>query len=148
MIKRLVLMGMLLAAGRAPAGFQHAYGQPDCAPWDGRAFSIVIQNAPIGPHKPDALPLAAFPHYRVSLWVAKPEVGRWIRIGNPSDRQGTIISCPSEGTCQVRSGRLRLDTYTADRVSGELRVDLGDKSGRELVFPFDGPNLHARIFCG
>jgi hypothetical protein len=148
MFKRLLVMGMLLAGGRAQAGFQHAYGEPTCAPWDGAAFSVVIQDAPIAAHKPGSLPKAAFPHYQVNVWTSKPEIGRWIKLPQPGDRAGTIISCPSAGKCEVRAGRLRLDVFNADRVKGELRVELGDKTGRELVFPFDGPYFHSPMFCG
>lgn len=167
--KRILLGALLLTAlaafpadalasrPRAAAGFQHAYAHRDCAPWDGSAWRIVIQQAPMAPLAPagtaprGTLPTPAYPHYNVALWMGDPPPGRWIAIPGKADTGmgaghiGYVTAGPKH---EPQRGRIRIDARTDAMISGELRVLLPDGSGRELVFPFRAPIVPFTALCG
>ncbi len=137
---------------RAVAGFQHAYVHGDCAPWDGPATRIVLQNQAISPSKAEGqLPQETFPLYAISLWTRQPALGRWIELDPDVQGQtgGRVVYCPEQGRCEsLEQARVRLERADADGWEGELRLKVGDGSGRELVYPFHAGYVSVRYFCG
>ncbi|MDB5095686.1 MAG: hypothetical protein JWM80_107 [Cyanobacteria bacterium RYN_339] len=131
-------------------GFRYAYAHPHCAPWDGAATRIVIQDVPYKVPGPDKLPVEHFPQYSVALWTGHPEVGRWIEVGPDFAKHGggSISVCPAQGKCDWRSGRVRITKLTPDSMTGELRIDAPGHTGRDQVFTFTAPIIHLRMFCG
>lgn len=136
-------------AARAQAGFSHAYAHDDCAPWDGRAMRIVIQDAPVAPTK--GLPAPRYPRYSIALWKPEPALrGAWVTL--PDDQGGMGAGHISYEAGPKRfeqvKGRVLIQERSATRIRGELRLALPDGTGRELVYPFSGPWIESRMPCG
>jgi hypothetical protein len=140
-------LGVKTKAPRAQAGFRYAYAHADCAPWDGAAWRIVIQNDPVLPAQA-ARPVEKYPRYQISLWQSPVPINRWIQIDSAGADTGHLSWCPAEGKCESLTGRVRITRLSEKRIEGELRQRLKDKTGRELVFPFTAPVHPQRVLCG
>jgi hypothetical protein len=162
-MKTFCLLGVLILAGfpvwaqakpgRAEAKFQHAYAHNSCAPWDGPAWRMVLQNEPVMPPKASQ-PVEKYPNYQISLWLSPVPVNRWIQMDQASAQTGNISWCPAKGKCESVEARVKITRKTEKLFEGELRRVLKDQhpgkanTGRELVFPFKAPIYPFRMFCG
>lgn len=162
----LLLAGVMLAGcvqaekpSRPMSGFQHAFAHSDCAPWDGSAWRIVLQNKPVvlpvPKPKPDwqhqTLPPVAYPHYEISLYTNQLEIGHWLEFpeyGEMKEGGGVITYCPAANQCKSQPGRVKITGFTEQAISGELRLHLNDKTGREQVLPFSAPRVPFMALCG
>jgi hypothetical protein len=152
-----LLAGLLLfgaagpaASARAQERFRYAYAHADCAPWDGAALTIVLQDAPAVPAPGQGLPAPRYPRYAITLWTGAPPLGRWIALPGegPKQANGSLTESQAADRHAQRSGRVILHRRTGDRLEGELRVRLGESDPRERVFPFSAPLLRYQALCG
>jgi hypothetical protein len=114
-----------------PGDFAYAYASPDCAPWDGRAVSILLTTSP------SSLPDQARPQLRLAIypreaalggrtyaWPAEPEMAAGSRC--------TAAGCEPAAAGEIRLGRPRADSAlegtvtlrfgSADVVTGGFRA--------------------------
>lgn len=142
-----LMMGTVLpaVAVRAQERFGYAYAHRDCAPWDGAAWRIVIQDKPVI-MAVKAYPKSTFPNYSIYLWLSDLPSNKWLKL--PAEHKGNITWCSAPNTCEQKTGRVTLTQKSANRLDGELRMNLPDRTGREIVFPFQAQILDFSPFCG
>jgi hypothetical protein len=143
----LVLAGCAQAVQlRGQAAFQHAFATNTCAPWDGAATRIVLQQQPVKlSRNPDNGPKATYPNISIDLWLHQPPLNQWISL---SDNNGSESACSSQAACQTHKSRIRFSAFTQNIIKGELREALEDGTNRELVYPFKATVYPVRMFCG
>ena len=141
---RLVPLGVMLALGcgdssesaplpTAPDGFGFAFATPDCAPWDGRAVSILLTGsyADSVDGASRQLRVAVYPRsdsvagHRFQ-WPADPEVAAGTRCQGPESCEfatsGEIVFRPTRSDT-VLEGRVLLRFKNGDSTFGGFRAE-------------------------
>ena len=135
-----------------PAGFEHAYAAPSCAPWDGFAVSVVLRPTPLAPL--DSLIEARdTPHLELGIYPRDsrgtgrsgllPGTFRW--PADPEVAAGAF--CDGERCTSISRGRITVNDAAAD---GRLRgvVDLALADGRAIRGTFDASWRQRSRLCG
>lgn len=127
--------------------YKYAFATPSCAPWDGAATHIVLQQKqPIHPDKTSqAGPSASYPHISIHLWMSNPPLNQWIPL---SENRGSVSFCTAHSVCENRKSRIRFTVFSERVIEGELH-ETGDKdSQQELVYPFKATLYPSQVICG
>lgn len=119
----------------------HAAARQVCAPWDGPAVSIVLASDSLAAETPTP-PYVEFRIYQSADLLP----GHTVQFtGNTSD-SGSVLSCPSEGQCEVTDGGIDFDApHPPAGLAGRYRALLG---GRWLIGSFRAHWLQQRELCG
>lgn len=135
-----------------PAGFEHAYAAPDCAPWDGYAVSLVLRGTPLAPldsmieaGDDPQLRLGIYPRDRrgVGRSGVRPGPARW--PGDPEVGGGAL--CAAGRCTAIPRGRITIREARDDgRLRGIVDVTLGD--GRSVRGTFDAAWRQRMRLCG
>ena len=104
-----------------PAGFEHAYAAPGCAPWDGYAVSLVLRHTPLAPLD-SIIEAGDDPQLRLEIY---PRDARDARP--PGVRPGTV-RWPADA--QVAAGALCEGGRCTAIPSGSITVREADNAGR------------------
>ena len=135
-----------------PAGFEHAYAAPSCAPWDGYAVSLVMRPTPLAPL--DSLIEARdSPHLELGIYPRdargtgrsglRPGTFRW--PAEPEVAGGAF--CDGERCSPISAGRIAVHDAAADgRLRGIVDLTLGD--GRSVRGTFDATWRQRSRLCG
>lgn len=135
-----------------PAGFEHAYAAPSCAPWDGYAVSLVLRRTPLAPL--DSLIEARDgPHLQLGMYPReargagrsgiRPGTFRW--PADPEVAGGAF--CDGERCTSMPAGRITvLDAAADGRLRGFVDLTLGD--GRSIRGTFDASWRQRMQLCG
>lgn len=135
-----------------PAGFEHAYAAPSCAPWDGYAVSLVLRRTVLAPLD-SLIERRDGPHLQLGIY---PRDGRG--TGRSGVRPGTYqwpadpevaggASCDGERCTPLPAGRITVHDAAAD---GRLRgtVDLTVSDGRSIRGTFNASWRQRTQLCG
>jgi hypothetical protein len=124
-----------------PGEFAYAYASPDCAPWDGRAVSIVLTTTPA------TAPDTTSPYLQLAIYPRQPEVAartyRW-----PADPEvATGSRCTAEGCTPAAAGEIRLGPPRADSaLAGTVTLRFGP--GDSVAGGFQAVWRDRRMLCG
>lgn len=135
-----------------PAGFEHAYAAPSCAPWDGYAVSLVLRSTPLAPL--DSLIEAGDdPQLRLGIYPRdtrgagrsgiRPRTVRW-----PADPEVAGGALCEGGRCStIPRGSITVREAEDDgRLRGIVDLALGD--GRSVRGTFDAAWRQRMQLCG
>jgi hypothetical protein len=124
-----------------PGEFTYAYASPDCAPWDGRAVSILLTTRPADP--PDDVQ----PQLRLSIYPREVEIaGR--TYAWPADPEVAMGSrCTAEGCQPASAGEIRLGPAQADSAfAGSVTLRFGAEDS--VSGSFRAIWRGRRVLCG
>lgn len=126
-------------------GFALTYLHDDCAPWDGRALTLVLTEQEI-----DVGVETSYPNLRITSWRPPSSLpGSSFSWDGDAQDDGYAALCDSADSC-VRARRVRVDfdraQPSADEVNGRVRVELED--GRIVAGPFAAHVLDFVVLCG
>jgi hypothetical protein len=135
-----------------PAGYDHAYAGPSCAPWDGYAVSLVLRSVPLAPGD-SVIERGNEPQLRLGIYPRKtrgsgpsglaPGTVRW-----PADPEVAGGALCAGGRCSAMPRGAITSRQVDD--DGRLRghVDLQLADGRAARGTFDAEWRHIRRLCG
>jgi hypothetical protein len=103
-----------------PAGFEHAYAAPDCAPWDGYAVSLVLRHTPLPPRATE-IEMGDDQQLRLAIYP------RDSRGAGPSGIRPGTVQWPAEP--QVAGGSLCENDRCTPIPRGVITIRDADASG-------------------
>ncbi|HTK84004.1 MAG TPA: hypothetical protein VL625_02865 [Patescibacteria group bacterium] len=115
-----------------------------CAPWDGAAFAIQLDNG-----------VGAYVYASPSDLDKKGEGGvlTYQSDGKPEQGHGSIVQCPKlrEGQaenlpCRAAQGTIAIGTVTPTDVTGYIEIADGPENHRRFVFHVK--RVNKQVFCG
>jgi hypothetical protein len=125
-------------------GFPFAYFHDDCAPWDGRALTIILSHEELEPYQ------ASYPSVRVTSWRPPSKVaGASFEWSGVTQDQGYANWCDSEEACRTASSvRVRFDRVqpSPDEIAGQLRLEF--EGGQVVEGAFKAVGLPLQMMCG
>jgi hypothetical protein len=124
-----------------PGDFAYAYASPDCAPWDGRAVSILLTTTP------SKLPDEARPQLRLALYPREAQIGDRTYAWPAAPEMATGSRCTAAGCESARSGEIRLRAARPDSaLEGTVTLRFGPADS--LTGGFRAVWRDRRMLCG
>lgn len=138
--------GGMMHAPAAPEGFRYASASPDCAPWDGRAITILLSDRPgtdSGGISGDRRPLV-----RVSIYPRSASVGRQSYEWPADPQAGSAIRCLAGADCESATrGIVTITNGLPDTVVlGSIQLHFADGSG--ITGGFRARWIQRQVLCG
>ncbi len=142
---RMIFGATLLAmaactSAAAPAPLLRGTFRPDCAPYDGPAFSITL------PHRASAT------QFRLSANVPISQAaGLWRHTLQAAPGEAMIARCKStgDGACSYpESGMFRVELTSPDRMRGTIEVTFVGKAPERFRFEAVRQEPKGQWFCG
>lgn len=129
------ILGLLLAAllFAAPAVAETGTASGACAPWNGSAVSILLDNN-----------VQASVFVDLSAVRALQEPAAYVADDEPSDGKAEIADC-SSGPCEPKHGTVTLNPPSGDTLSGVIEWHEGDMTTRQ---DFQATIVEKQTGCG
>jgi hypothetical protein len=128
-----------------PTEFPYAYYHDDCAPWDGRALTIVLSHEEFQDPFESHFPNVSIRWYRPSAQLAGSSFG-WTGIAQDL---GHASWCDSAEDCVVASAvRVRFDRAqpSPDELAGQAHLEF--EGGEAVSGRFKARRLPIQMLCG
>ena len=128
-----------------PPGFDVAYAQPSCAPWDGAAVEFVLRSDSVP--APAPIDSAADHWIRIAIYPANGNdpVGAYAWPATPE--QAIASECTAAGCELFPSGTVTVtETHPDSSVAGTISASRAD--GSRLEGGFQAAWRSRRILCG
>lgn len=140
--------GVALAAPQpTPNLYQYSYTAPECAPWDGPAWMVILQTIPVT-EKSQNHPKASYPNIMVHVWSGRLPMKRWLDLASPTNKAGSITFCKSQGQCNIYPGWVKFYRQEPGYMEGDVKFQNSSPPGAPPEIHFKAPILQTTALCG